>query len=698
MVIRGWRPDAAGMVILAGGQRILMHRVHPAGLFAGALEGPDVPDYLLETAYPDGTVVEVDDPFRFWPTLGPLDLHLLAEGRHEGLWRHLGAQVRIHQGRSGTSFAVWAPGARAVRVVGDFNGWDGRLHPMRVLGSSGVWEIFLPGAGPGARYKFEVVSQHGQVSLRADPFAFAAEVPPATASIVTQSRHEWRDGEWFAARAATDLLHAPISIYECHLGSWRRIQDAEGGWRPLTYREAAEVLPGYLTDLGFTHVEFLPVAEHPFSGSWGYQVTGYYAPTARFGPGMISAHLVDRLHQAGVGVLVDWVVGHFPKDDWALARFDGTALYEHADPRLGEHPDWGTLVFNYGRHEVRNFLLANALYWIEEFHLDGLRVDAVASMLYLDYSRREGEWVTNRFGGRENLEAIEFIKEVNEILYRHHPTVMLVAEESTSWPAVSRPAYLGGLGFGFKWNMGWMNDTLVYFSKDPVHRRYHHHELTFALLYAFTENFYSPSATTRWRTAKDRCSAKCPATAGSSSPTCARCWPGCGPTPAGPCCSWAARSPRTTSGIMTPAWTGTCSTTPSTPECRHWSGRSIPSTVPNPPCGSRTSTGPASAGSTPDDFGNSVLSFLRFPASAGRPVACLANLTPVPRHDYRIGLPQPGRWTEILNSDNAGFGGSNTLTGTVTAQAPGWNDLDYSATLTLPPLGVLWLAHDPDRD
>ena len=495
VVIRGWRPDAAGMVILADGQRIEMRRVHPAGLFAGALGGPDIPDYRLETYYPGEAgevVVAADDPYRYWPTLGALDLHLLAEGRHEGLWRHLGAQVRVHQGAAGTSFAVWAPGARSVRVVGDFNGWDGRLHPMRVLGSSGVWEIFLPGVGPGARYKFEVVSEHGQVSLRADPFAFAAEVPPATASIVTQSMYEWQDAAWLAARATTDLLHAPVSVYECHLGSWRLTQDADGRWRPLTYRETAEVLPGYLADLGFTHVEFLPVAEHPFSGSWGYQVTGYYAPTARFGTPDDFRYLVDRLHQAGIGVLVDWVVGHFPKDDWALARFDGTALYEHADPRLGEHPDWGTLVFNYGRHEVRNFLLANALYWIEEFHLDGLRVDAVASMLYLDYSRREGEWITNRFGGRENLEAIDFIKEVNEVIYRHHPSVMLVAEESTSWPAVSRPTYLGGLGFGFKWNMGWMNDTLVYFSKDPVHRRWHHHELTFALLYAFTENFILP--------------------------------------------------------------------------------------------------------------------------------------------------------------------------------------------------------------
>ena len=330
------------------------------------------------------------------------------------------------------------------------------------------------------------------MTLRADPFAFAAEVPPATASIVTQSSYDWQDEEWFAHRETTDLMHAPVSIYECHLGSWRFTQDADGRWRALTYREAADVLPEYLHDLGFTHVEFLPIAQHPFAGSWGYQVTGFYAPTAVHGTPDDFRYLVDRLHRAGIGVLVDWVPGHFPKDDWALAHFDGTALYEHADPRLGEHQDWGTLIFNYGRHEVRNFLLANALYWIEEFHLDGLRVDAVASMLYLDYARKEGEWVTNRFGGRENLEAVDFIKQANELVYRHHPSVMLVAEESTAWPAVSRPTYLGGLGFGFKWNMGWMNDTLVYFSKDPIHRPHHHHELTFALLYAFTENFILP--------------------------------------------------------------------------------------------------------------------------------------------------------------------------------------------------------------
>ena len=700
VVIRAWRPDAVGVVILANGRRIGMRRVHPAGLFAGEVEGPDIPDYRLEAYYPGEAgevVVTIDDPYRFWPTLGPLDLHLLAEGRHEGLWRHLGAQVRVHQGTPGASFAVWAPAALSVRVVGDFNGWDGRLHPMRVLGSSGVWEIFLPGVGPGARYKFEVVSEYGQVSLRADPFAFAAEVPPATASIVTQSRYEWQDGQWLAARAATDMLHAPITIYECHLGSWRFTQGADGGWRPLTYREAAEVLPGYLADLGFTHVEFLPVAEHPFAGSWGYQVTGYYAPTARFGTPDDFRYLVDRLHQAGIGILVDWVVGHFPKDDWALARFDGTALYEHADPRLGEHPDWGTLVFNYGRHEVRNFLLANALYWIEEFHLDGLRVDAVASMLYLDYSRREGEWVTNRFGGRENLEAIDLIKEFNAVVYRHHPTVMLVAEESTSWPAVSRPTYLGGLGFGFKWNMGWMNDTLVYFSKDPVHRRYHHHELTFALLYAFTENFILPLSHDEVAHGKGSLLGKMPGDR----------WQQFANLRALLAWMWAHPGrPLLFMGgeiAQNDEWNHDRSVDWHLAGYPEHAGmqalvRALNTTYrAEPALWQQDFDWGGFRWIDPDDADHSVLSFLRFPA-AGRSVACLANLTPVPRYDYRIGLPHPGRWVEILNSDRAEFGGSNMLVGAVTAEAPGWHDLDYSATVTLPPLGVLWLAHEPDRN
>jgi len=696
VVIRGWRPDAIRMVILAGEQRIEMSRVHGAGVFAGVLEGPDLPDYRLEATYPAGVVTAADDPYRYWPTLGQLDLHLLAEGRHEGLWRHLGAQVRVHQGRSGTSFAVWAPSAQAVRVVGDFNGWDGRIHPMRVLGSSGVWEIFLPEVGPGQHYKFEVVSQHGHVSLRADPFAFATEVPPATASIVTHSRYEWHDAAWFADRQATDVLHAPVSIYECHLGSWRLTQDADGAWRPLTYREAAEVLPEYLTDIGFTHVEFLPIAEHPFSGSWGYQVTGFYAPTSRHGTPDDFRYLVDRLHQAGIGVLVDWVAGHFPKDDWALARFDGTALYEHADPRLGEHSEWGTLVFNYGRHEVRNFLIANALFWIEEFHLDGLRVDAVASMLYLDYSRREGEWITNRFGGRENLEAIDFIKETNAVVYQHHPSVMLVAEESTSWPAVSRPTYLGGLGFGFKWNMGWMNDTLEYFAIDPVHRRYHHHELTFALLYAFTENFILPLSHDEVSHGKGSLLAKMPGDR----------WQQLANLRALLAWMWAhpGRPLLFMGGELA-----------QNDEWRHegsidWHLLDYPEHAgvqalvralnavyrQEPALWEQDFDWPGFRWIDPNDSDNSVLSFLRFPVAGGRSIACLANLTPVPRPDYRVGLPHPGRWTEILNSDSAKFGGSNVLTGTVTAEATSWNDLDYSATLTLPPLAVLWLAHEPD--
>jgi 1,4-alpha-glucan branching enzyme len=696
VVIRGWRPGAIGMVILAGEQRIEMSPVHGAGVFAGVLEGPDLPDYRLEATYPDGVVMAADDPYRYWPSLGQLDLHLLAEGRHEGLWRHLGAQVRVHQGRSGTSFAVWAPSAQAVRVVGDFNGWDGRIHPMRVLGGSGVWEIFLPEVGPGQHYKFEVVSQHGHVSLRADPFAFATEVPPATASIVTQSRYEWHDAAWFADRQATDVLHAPVSIYECHLGSWRLTQDAHGAWRPLTYREAAEVLPEYLTDIGFTHVEFLPIAEHPFSGSWGYQVTGFYAPTSRHGTPDDFRYLVDRLHQAGIGVLVDWVAGHFPKDDWALARFDGTALYEHADPRLGEHSEWGTLVFNYGRHEVRNFLIANALFWIEEFHLDGLRVDAVASMLYLDYSRREGEWITNRFGGRENLEAIDFIKETNAVVYRHHPSVMLVAEESTSWPAVSRPTYLGGLGFGFKWNMGWMNDTLEYFAIDPVHRRYHHHELTFALLYAFTENFILPLSHDEVSHGKGSLLAKMPGDR----------WQQLANLRALLAWMWAhpGRPLLFMGGELA-----------QNDEWRHegsvdWHLLDYPEHAgvqalvralnavyrQEPALWEQDFDWPGFRWIDPNDSDNSVLSFLRFPVAGGRSIACVANLTPVPRHDYRVGLPHPGRWTEILNSDSAKFGGSDVLTGTVTAEATSWNDLDYSTTLTLPPLAVLWLAHEPD--
>ena len=384
--------------------------------------------------------------------------------------------MREHQGVRGTAFAVWAPSARSVSVVGDFNTWDGRLHPMRSLGSSGIWELFLPGVGSGARYKYEILTQAGEIRLKADPVAFATEVPPQTASVIFESEYEWDDASWLERRAAGEPLKSPMSIYEVHLGSWR-LNPLEGN-RSLSYVELADELAAYVKDLGFTHVELLPVMAHPFSGSWGYQVTGYFAPTPRWGTPDEFRQFVDRLHQHGLGVILDWVPAHFPRDDFALARFDGTALYEHEDPRRGAHPDWGTLVFNYGRNEVRNFLVANALFWLREYHADGIRVDAVASMLYLDYSRKQGEWVPNQFGGREDLDAVSFLKEYNEVVYAREPGVISAAEESTAWPGVSRPTYLGGLGFGFKWNMGWMHDTLAYFEHEPIHRRWHHHELT----------------------------------------------------------------------------------------------------------------------------------------------------------------------------------------------------------------------------
>jgi 1,4-alpha-glucan branching enzyme len=691
VLIRGWRPEAVGMQIVLDDGCVPMRMVHPAGLFEGALRGSIVPVYRLEVSYADGLTVTIEDPYRFWPTLGPMDLHLFGEGKHEGLWRHLGAHVCTHQAVSGTSFAVWAPNARSVRVVGDFNGWDGRLHPMRVLGGSGVWELFLPGVGEGAVYKYEILSEHGHVSLRADPFAFQTEVPPSTASIVTNSSYKWGDEAWNRRRAGTNLLEAPVSIYECHLGSWRHTRDGDR-WRSLTYRELAEQLPGYLSDLGFTHVEFLPVAEHPFGGSWGYQVTGYFAPTARFGSPDDFRYLVDRLHQHGIGVLVDWVVAHFPKDDWALARFDGTALYEHADPRRGDHPDWGTLVFNFGRHEVANFLIANALFWIEEFHIDGLRVDAVASMLYLDYSRHEGGWLPNVHGGNENLDAIGFIRTVNETMYRHHPDVLVVAEESTAWPAVSRPTHLGGLGFGFKWNMGWMNDTLDYFSKDPVHRRWHHHELTFALLYAFHENFVLPLSHDEVVHGKRTLLSKMPGDR----------WQQFANLRALLAWMWAhpGRQLLFMGGELghNDEWNHDRSLDWHLLDYPEHSGiqrlvRALNHLYRSEPAlWERDFDWSGFRWIDPNDADNSVLSFVRSSADGGRALTCIANLTPVVRPGFRIGVPRSGRWIEVLNTDWTDFGGSGVGNHDLDGDDVPWHDLDHSVALTLPPLAVMWLV------
>jgi 1,4-alpha-glucan branching enzyme len=693
-VVRAYRPDAMAMrVILDDGKPCDMERVRDS-VFATEVPS-DTDHYTLEATYEDGTIISFEDPYRFWPTLGEIDLYLLGEGRHRRMWQVLGAHVREHQGVQGTSFAVWAPSARSVRVVGDFNLWDGRVHPMRSLGSSGVWELFIPGVQAGAKYKFEVLSADGHILLKADPVAFAAEQPPGTASIVVDSSYEWADWDWLHHRdeeGAAAQLTKPMSAYEVHLGSWRHGEDGQS----LTYRELAEQLPAYCEEMGFTHVEFMPVAEHPFGGSWGYQVSSYFAPTSRFGSPDDFRALVDALHQCGIGVIVDWVPAHFPRDEWALARFDGTALYEHEDPRKGTQPDWGTLVFNFGRNEVRNFLISNALYWLEEFHIDGLRVDAVASMLYLDYSRKEGEWVPNVFGGRENLEAVAFLKEMNEVVYGEHPGAMTIAEESTAWPAVSRPTYLGGLGFGFKWNMGWMHDTLDYFSKEPVYRRFHHNELTFGLLYAFTENFVLPLSHDEVVHGKGSLLNKMPGDRWQQLANLRSlyAWMWAHPGKQLLFMGGEIAQEREWSHDRSLDW-----------HVLQWDGhRGVQSLVRCLNSVYRATPALWGRDFAPDGFrwidasdvDSNVLSFVRFSSAAPHtdaPLVCIANLSPVVREGYRVGLPVGGEWREVLNTDASDFGGGGVGNGgSVQAVDETWHGLPASASVTLPPLAVLWLT------
>jgi 1,4-alpha-glucan branching enzyme len=491
-IFRVFRPDADSVEVIVGTSRPrAMARTHESGLFELCIPGTAiVSSYKLRVHGRNGEMKTIRDPYSYPPTVGEIDLYLFGEGKHEEIYKKLGAHV-IRIGRvNGVAFAVWAPHASAVSVVGDFNSWDGRFHQMRRLARSGVWELFIPDLPPGVLYKFEIRVQGRPPFLKADPYGQFAEIPPNTSSIVYQSNYKFRDSKWMKLREKLAHFRQPFSIYEVHFGSWRRKIEEEN--RPFSYREMATALTDYVSEMGFTHVEFLPLKEHPYGPSWGYQVSYYYAPSARYGSPDDLRYLIDLLHQRGIGVIMDWVPAHFPKDAFALGRFDGSALYEHLDPRKGEHPDWGTYIFNYGRNEVRNFLIANALYWFKEFHIDGLRVDAVASMLYLDYSRKEGEWIPNKFGGRENLEAISFLKELNEVTHRACPGTVMIAEESTSWPSVSRPVYAGGLGFDFKWNMGWMHDTLKYFQTDPLFRVGNHNSLTFGLIYAWSENFILP--------------------------------------------------------------------------------------------------------------------------------------------------------------------------------------------------------------
>ncbi len=496
LYVRTFQPQAkkVELVRVETKEVIEMKKIHQNGLFEMAF--PDETEffaYYFKITLYSGETYETEDAYRFWPVLGDMDLYLFNEGNHKDIYEKLGSQLITHQGVLGVSFAVWAPNAKRVSVVGNFNDWDGRRHMMRPRGSSGVWEIFIPHLPEWTIYKYEIIGANGDLlPLKIDPYGKAFEMRPKTGTLVFNSKkYEWNDNEWCATkRYSANALDAPISIYEVHLGSWRRNSMEENRW--LTYREMAEELPAYVKEMGFTHVEFLPLSEYPFDGSWGYQVTGMYAPTSRYGSPDDFKYMIDKLHQAGIGVIMDWVPAHFPKDAFGLCEFDGTALYEHADPRQGEHKDWGTKIYNYSRNEVSNFLHANALFWLREYHIDALRVDAVASMLYLDYSRKEGEWIPNRYGGRENIDAINFLRKLNELVYGENAGYTTFAEESTAWPMVSKPTYIGGLGFGYKWNMGWMHDTLRYIGYDSIYRQYHHNELTFSMLYAFNENFTLP--------------------------------------------------------------------------------------------------------------------------------------------------------------------------------------------------------------
>jgi 1,4-alpha-glucan branching enzyme len=694
VVVRAWRPEAATVVARPeNAEPVELELRHPAGLFEGFVPDADAPlSYELEVSYPDGNTYTLRDPYAFAPTLGELDLHLAGEGRHERIYERLGAHPRELDGVGGTAFAVWAPNARTASVVGDFNGWDGRLNPMRSLGSSGIWELFVPEVDEGQRYKFELKGPGGDLlPLKADPYALAAEVPPQTASRVYVSRHEWSDEEWLEQRRATDPLAEPISIYEVHLESWRR--NALEGNRSLTYLELADELADYATDLGFTHVELLPVMAHPFPGSWGYQVTGYFAPTPRLGEPDDFRAFVERLHGHGLGVILDWVPAHFPRDEWALARFDGTALYEHDDPRRGAHPDWGTLVFNFGRTEVRNFLLANALFWLREYHVDGLRVDAVASMLYLDYSRNAGEWVPNQFGGNEDLDAVEFLRRFNELVHEQEPGLVSAAEESTAWPGVSRPTYLGGLGFGFKWNMGWMHDTLDYFQREPVHRRFHHHQLTFSLMYAFSENFVLPLSHDEVVHGKRSLLSKMPGDR----------WQQLANLRSLYAYMWAHPGKKLLfmGGELAQEreWQHDESLDWHLLEQPGHSGvqalvRDLNRLYREEPALYEVDFEPAGfMWLEPNDADANVLAFARLPAGKGRPVVCVCNLSPVPREGYHLGLPRPGRWRELLNTDSTFYGGSDVGNlGGIEASGPAWHGQPQSAELRVPPLAVVWLV------
>jgi 1,4-alpha-glucan branching enzyme len=692
VVVRAFVPGADRVDVLtrSGDEVARLTRRHAAGFFDGKLR--ERIRYRLRAANAKATWL-VDDPYAYGPVLGPLDDWLIGEGAHVELYNRLGAHAMDHEGAAGVHFAVWAPQAQRVSVVGDFNAWDGRCHVMRKRVGTGVWEIFVPGCGEGTLYKYEIIGADGALlPLKADPVGFGAELRPSTASVVrATTQFPWSDADWMGTRKAADPRRTPMSIYEVHLGSWRR----GDGNRWLDYDELAAALIPYAVDMGFTHLELMPVNEHPLDASWGYQPVGLFAPTRRFGEPAAFARFVDRAHRAGLGVLLDWVPAHFPVDPHGLARFDGTALYEHEDPRQGFHPDWNTAIFNFGRNEVANYLIASALFWLDRYHIDGLRVDAVASMLYLDYSREAGEWIPNREGGNQNLEAIAFLRRLNETVYARHPGAVMIAEESTAWPGVSQPTYTGGLGFGFKWNMGWMHDTLQYLHQIPVHRRWHHDRITFGLLYAFAENFVLPLSHDEVVHGKGSLLAKIPGDA----------WQQFATLRAAYAFMWAypgkkllfmgqefaqGREWDVETGLDWPlldvGW--------------HQGVQALLRDCNRAYCAQRAlherdCEADGFRWIEVDDRQHSVFAWLRCGGENAQPVVAVANFTPVPRDGYRLGLPLPGRWREILNTDAVAYGGSGRgNAGSVVAEASGSHGFPCSAVIAVPPLGTLWFVHD----
>ena len=685
--VTAWLPQAEAAWLITQGVESTMARIHAGGMFQAASARLD---YRIRVRLYSGELLTIEDPYRFPPLLTPFELHLHGEGTNYESYRTMGAHTVQCDGVNGVRFAVWAPNAAVVSVMGDFNGWDRTRHPMR-LRDGGIWEIFIPGLESGATYKYSVLSKLGTAQDKSDPYGFCAELTPKTASVVWPlNGHHWRDDAWMAQRATRNPIHQPMSVYEVHLGSWLHGENDA----LLTYRELADKLVAYATRLNYTHIELMPVMEHPFTGSWGYQVSGYFAPTSRFGNPDDFRYFVDAAHQAGLGVILDWVPGHFPRDEHALGRFDGTALYEHADPRKGEHRDWGTLIFNFGRNEVRAFLLSNALYWLKEFHLDGLRVDAVASMLYLDYSRREGEWIPNIYGGRENLEAIDFLKRFNELAHQV-PGAMTIAEESTSWPGVTRPTYLDGLGFTMKWNMGWMHDILEYFSTDPLYRKYHQKNITFSMLYSFSENFMLPVSHDEVVYGKCSLTGKMPGDE----------WRKFANTRA--FLAYMYGHPGKKLQFMGAEFGQTT-------EWNH--DKQLEWWLLQFPVHHKLQTMVAALNalyrSEPAlyevddnhqgfewidfrDVESSIIVFARYARNREDFLVFCCNFTPLERRNYRVGLPQPGAYREIFNTDSEMFGGSNQgNAGLVVAEAGEHHGRPATAQVLLPPLGVVVLKLD----